>query len=127
MKIIIDLHQITQTMFQYNNDCLPCVGRYQIWQSFPFKTMIIDGEWIHFTHFIDKNKKHNFIFDITIIRNISSIEGNLHRDGCTHTKRYEEIMVNSFLGEVSEFINKWGIDMVPINIHISVNDVNKNK
>ncbi len=39
---------------------------------------------------------------------------NLHRDGCIKTKRYEEITVNSFLGEVSKFIDKWEIDMVPI-------------
>ncbi len=40
-------------------------------------------------------------------------------------ERYEEIKVNSFLREVSEFIKKWGINMVPINIRIAVNDVEK--
>ncbi len=40
-------------------------------------------------------------------------------------ERCEDSMVNSFLGEVLEFINKWGINMVQINIHIAVNDIEK--
>ncbi len=34
------------TMMQYNNVYLLFVGYYQIYQLFPFKTMIIAGEWI---------------------------------------------------------------------------------
>ncbi len=49
--------------------------------------MIIAGEWVCFTHFIDENKNHDFISNITNIRNISSTVGNLHRDGCINTKR----------------------------------------
>ncbi len=34
-------------------------------------------------------------------------------------------MVDSFLREDSEFIDKWGTDIVPIDICIAVNDVEK--
>ncbi len=35
-------------------------------------------------------------------------------------------MKEFFLGEVTKFIAKWGIKMVPINICIAVNDVERN-
>ncbi len=41
-------------------------------------------------------------------------------------ERYEKIMVNSCLGDVSKFIKKWGINMVPIDIGIAVNDLETN-
>ncbi len=88
--------------------------------------MIISGDWIHFTHLIDDNKNSEFISDTGCIRNILSIVGNLHRDGCMNTEKYEEIMVNYFLREVPKLKNKWEIDMVPIEICITVNDFETN-
>ncbi len=35
-------------------------------------------------------------------------------------------MKESFLGEVTKFITKWGIELVPIYICVVVNDVKKN-
>ncbi len=32
-------------------------------------------------------------------------------------------MVEYFLGEVTKFVTKWGIEMLPIDIHVAVNDV----
>ncbi len=48
------------------------------------------------------------------------------RMNASMSKRYEEIMVNSFPGEDSTFINKWGIDMVTIDICIAVEDFETN-
>ncbi len=99
-------YQIPQTMFQYNSNYLPFLGHYQICQSYQFRIIIIAGEGIHFTNLIDENKNYNFISNTSNIRTILLSADKLHRDGCINMERYEEIMVNSFLREVSEFINK---------------------
>ncbi len=45
-------------------------------------------------------------------------------DGSIDTQGYEQVMVESFQGEVTKFITKWGIEMRPIDICIAVNRTN---
>ncbi len=52
-------------MSQYNNDYFPFLGKYQIFVSYPFKTAIIAGDWIHFTQFIDRIENNAFINNIS--------------------------------------------------------------
>ncbi len=49
----------------------------------------------------------------------------LLNDGCIDIQRYEQVMVESCLGEVTKFFTTWEIEMVPIDICIAVNDVKK--
>ncbi len=71
---------------------------------------------MHFTHFIDENKNNDFISNTSTIRTRMQIN-----DTGMHTlkKRVMNKLRLIFLRQVSEFIDKWGIDMVPIAMHSS--------
>ncbi len=79
------------------------------------------------TQFIDIIENDDFIRDTSNIRKILSNGSKLLNDGCINKQRYYKIMIELNLGEVTTFITKWGIKMVPINIHVAVNDVEKIK
>ncbi len=95
-------------MSQYNSHYLPFLGKYQIYSSYSFKTLIIAGDKIHLTQFIHRIENNDFIQDISNIRSISSNGNKLLNDGCIDIQSYEKVMVESFLGEVTIFIMKWG-------------------
>ncbi len=105
MMIIFHIHNVTKTVNHINSE----------------QSSLLE---IHFTYFIDENK-NEFISNTSNIRTISPNADKLLRDGCIYIERYEDIMVNSFFQVVSKFITKWGINMVPINICIAVDDVEK--
>ncbi len=79
------------------------------------------------TQFIDMIENDDFIRDTSNIRKILFNGSKLLNDGCIKKQRYYKIMIELNLGEVTTFITKWGIKMVPINIHVAVNDVEKIK
>ncbi len=76
-----------------------------------------------FHQFVDENKNFYFISNASNIKKILSTADKLYRDEFINIESYDIIMVNSFLGEVSKFISKLGINMVLINIHVAVNHV----
>ncbi len=93
-------------MSQYNNYHLPFLGENQIHHH--------SGQMDPF---------NDFIHNTSNIRTISLNGSKLLNDECINMQKDEEIMIEYFLREVTKFITKWGIEMVPIDICIAVNDV----
>ncbi len=82
-------------MMHYNNAFLLSLGKYQVYQSYPFKTIIFASNLIHSTHFINKDKNDNFIADASTIRSISSNSNEQYRNGTISSEKYKDIMVKS--------------------------------
>ncbi len=120
------LNWFIETMMRYNNIFLPFLGKYQVCQSYQFRTIIFASYWIHFMHFIIVDESNDFIADASTNRRISSYVDRQYRNGTIISKIYEDIIVNSWLWEVFLFITKLGVEIEHIDVSKAVHDVEEN-
>ncbi len=104
---------------------IPCLGCAGDCGLLLIGAVIIAGDSIQFTHFRDLEEK-------IIIKNVSSMRNTAYKINESYSNRTIDQKIHpielrgNFLYETPLFINKCSNDMVLINIHLVINDIDRN-